>query len=185
MKNMIEPTENINESGEDETPPGDREIDQLRALLAEAQAQAAAAKDAQLRAAAEAENSRRRLDREAQATAKYATERLVGELIGVADTLELGLQAARASGAEVSALAEGMEMTYKQLMAILEKNGIKQEDPVGQKLNAGAHQAVSVVESGEVPAGHVVAVMQKGYRLHERVIRPAMVVVAKAPADGP
>lgn len=157
------------------------ELDTLRAQLAEAQAALSAAKDAHLRAMAEAENIRRRIEREAQSTAKYATEKLAGELVTVADTLEFGLLAATAEGAEVKAIAEGMDMTYKQLMAVLEKNGVKQENPVGQKLNASAHQAVSTVETGEVPPNHVASVMQKGYTLNGRVIRPAMVVVAKAP----
>lgn len=176
LMNMTEATENI-EQDNSETAS---ELDQLRALLDEALAQSAAAKDAQLRAVAETENTRRRLEREAQSSAKYATEKLVGELIGVADTLEFGLQAAAAPGAKVQALAEGMDMTYKQLMAALEKNGVKQENPVGQKLNASAHQAVSAVESNEVAPNHVISVMQKGYTLHGRVVRPAMVVVAKA-----
>lgn len=175
---MTEATENT-EQATPEAPLS--ELDQLRAALAEAQAALANAKDAHLRAIAEAENTRRRIEREAQSTAKYATEKLAGELVTVADTLEFGLQAAAAPGAEVKALAEGMEMTYKQLMAVLEKNGVKQENPVGQKLNASAHQAVSTVETSEVPANHVVSVMQKGYSLNGRVIRPAMVVVAKAP----
>lgn len=178
----MQPTEQneVNAAGGDQAPPS--ELDLLKAQLAEAQAQLAGAREAQLRAAAEAENTRRRIEREAQATAKYGAEKLLNDLVSVADNLEFGLQAAAAPGAEVKALTEGMDMTYRQLMAVLEKNGVRQENPVGQKLNASAHQAVSTVESAEVPANHVVSVMQKGYRLHDRVIRPAMVVVAKTPA---
>lgn len=179
---MMEPTENTIQE-QSETEPGIlSELELLNAQVAELQAQLAAAKEAQLRFAAEAENTRRRIERDAQSTAKYGSEKLVSQLISIADTLEFGLQAAATPGAEVKTLAEGMDMTYKQLMAVLEKNGVRQENPVGQKLNAAAHLAVSTIESAEVPPNHVVSVMQKGYKLHERVIRPAMVVVAKAPA---
>jgi molecular chaperone GrpE len=78
-----------------------------------------------------------------------------------------------------------MDMTYRQLMATLEKNGVRQLNPVGEKLNPSAHQAVSTAESAEVPPNHVLSVMQRGYQLHDRVIRPAMVVVARAPAAAP
>jgi molecular chaperone GrpE len=179
---MTEPTENtapLHPNSEWSAAP---DAAALEAQIAELRVQLAAAQEAQLRIAAEAENSRRRIEREAQATARYASERLIGELITVADALELGLQAATAPGAEVKALAEGMQMTYRQLMAVLEKHGLRQLNPVGEKLNPAAHQAVSTAESAEVPANHVLTVMQRGYQLHERVIRPAMVVVARAPA---
>lgn len=182
---MTEPTE-FKEQVQGEIPAESLdELSLLRAQLAEAQAQLANAKEAHLRLAAEADNARRRVEREAQSTAKYAVEKLLGELVAVADVLELGLQAAGAPGAELKALVEGMDMTYKQLMAVLEKNGVRQENPVGEKLNAAAHQAVSAMESAEVPANHVLTVMQKGYKLHERVIRPAMVIVAKTPTLSP
>lgn len=177
---MTDPTQNPETAPLNDEPVD--ELEQLRKQLADAIDQAAAAKDAQLRAVADLENTRRRLEREAQSSAKYATEKLLGELIGVADGLELGVQAAALPGAEVQSMAEGMQMTYQQLMAVLEKNGVKQENPVGQKLNAGVHQAISVVESAEVAPNHVISVMQKGYILNGRVVRPAMVVVAKAPA---
>lgn len=180
---MTEATENpAQEAAELEAAAAAAEIESLKAQLVEAQAQVAAAKDAQLRTVADAENTRRRIERDAQNSAKYAAEKLVAELITVADNLEFGLLAAAAEGAEVKSLVEGMDMTYRQLMTLLEKGGVRQENPVGEKLNASAHQAVSTVESTEVPPNHVVSVMQKGYKLHDRVIRPAMVVVAKAPA---
>ena len=183
LKNMSEPTEQAQETPQQPEAAEISPLDVLTAQVAELQAQLANAKEAQLRIAAEAENTRRRIERDAQSSAKYGAEKLVGELIAIADTLEFGLQAAAAPGVEVKALAEGMEMTYKQLMAVLEKNGVRQENPVGEKLNASAHQAVSTVESAELPPNHVVSVMQKGYKLHERVIRPAMVVVAKTPVE--
>ena len=158
------------------------EITALKAQLAEAEAKAAAARDAQLRAAAEAENTRRRLERDADASRKYASEKLLGDLLAVADSLELGLKASEAPEAQVKALAEGMQLTYRQLMAFLEKNGVKPVNPVGEAFNPDAHQAMTMIESAEMPANHVLSVMQKGYKLHERLLRPAMVAVAKAPA---
>lgn len=156
----------------------------LAAQLAEAQAQAAAAKDAQLRALADLENTRRRLEREAQTTAKYAAENLLRELINICDSLELGLKAASAAEGPAQALAEGMQITHRQLLALLEKNGVKALDPQGQPFNPDQHQAMSLVESAQVAPNHVVTVLQKGYSLHERLLRPAMVMVAKAP-DAP
>jgi len=153
----------------------------LRSELEQAQAQAAAAKDAQLRAAADLENTRRRIERDAANSLKFATEKLLGELLAVCDSLELGLKAASGEG-PAKVLADGMRLTYKQLMAVLEKNGVKQIDPTGQPFNPDHHQAMTMAESTEVPANHVLDTMQKGYLLHERLLRPAMVVVARAPA---
>ena len=163
----------------------DAEIAALKAALAEAEARAAAARDSQLRAVAETENVRRRLERDAASTLKYANERVLGELLAIADSLELGLQAAAKPDAQAQALSEGMQLTHRQLMAALEKNGVKQLDPKGEPFNPDAHQAVTMVESTTVAANHVLEVMQKGYKLHERLLRPAMVVVAKAPAEAP
>ncbi len=170
------------------TPPvEDVPVDELAAVqaqLAEAEARAAAAKDAQLRAIAELENTRRRFERDAVNNLKYAGEKLLGELLAVADSLELGLKAAASADAQTQALAEGMQLTWRQLIGVLEKNGVKQIDPQGQPFNPDLHQAMSVAESAEVAANHVIAVMQKGYTLHERLLRPAMVVVSRAPAAG-
>ncbi|TXH04046.1 MAG: nucleotide exchange factor GrpE [Nevskiaceae bacterium] len=166
-----------------ETPATpEAEIAALKAQLAEAEGRVAAARDAQLRAAAEAENTRRRIERDADASRKYAAEKLLGELLAVVDSLELGLKAAEAPEAQVKALAEGMQLTYRQLMALLEKQGVRQVDPKGEPFNPDLHAAMTMAETTVVAANHVVDVMQKGYRLHERLLRPAMVVVAKAPA---
>ena len=155
----------------------------LEAALAEAEQAAAQAKDAQLRAAADFENTRRRLERDAQRTAQYATENLLKELLAVADSVELGLKAARKPDAEVAALTEGMEITQRQVNSFLEKQGVTALDPAGQPFNPDEQQAMSMIESADVPPNHVLAVMQQGYRLHDRLLRPAMVIVAKAPAQ--
>lgn len=175
-----------------ETPPHDGQaadaegaasdpVSVLQAQLADAEARAAAAQDAQLRAIAELDNIRRRLERESQTSQRYANEGLLRELLGVADSLELGLKAAEGADikAQTKALIEGKQLTYRQLMALLEKQGVRQLDPAGQPFNPEQHQAMSMVESGDVAPNHVLQVMQKGYKLHERLLRPATVIVAK------
>lgn len=154
----------------------------LEDALAAAEQQADAAREAQLRAAAELENTRRRLERDAQKTAQFAAEGLLKALLAVADSVELGIKAARKPDAEVATLVEGMELTERQIATFLEKQGVHSIDPVGQPFNPDQHQAMSMIESADVAPNHVLAVMQKGYALHERLLRPAMVVVAKAPS---
>lgn len=172
-----------NPSAEESALTPEAEIVALSAQLVDAEARATAARDAQLRAAADMENTRRRIERDAANTLKYATEKLLNDLLAVADSLELGLKAAEAPESHVKALAEGMQLTHRQMMAFLEKNGVKPVDPKGEPFNPDAHQAMSMIESDEVPANHVLMVMQKGYKLHDRLLRPAMVMVAKAPAS--
>lgn len=155
----------------------------LAGRLAEAEAKAAAARDAQLRAVADLDNVRKRAEREIGNASKYSAEKLLGELLGVADSLDLGLAAAAKPEAQVAALLEGMKLTQKQLLSLLEKNGVKPVDPRGQPFNPELHEAVTMVPSAELPPNHVVDVMQKGYRLHDRLLRPAMVVVSKAPPE--
>lgn len=163
--------------GEPETP----DLAALTARLTDAEARAAAAKDAQLRAIADLDNVRKRAEREIANASKYGAEKLLGELLGVADSLDLGLLAAAKPEAQVASLTEGMRLTQKQLLSVLEKHGVKPIDPRGEPFNPDLHEAVTMVPSAEVAPNHVLNVMQKGYRLHERLLRPAMVVVAKAP----
>jgi molecular chaperone GrpE len=155
-------------------------INELEAQLADSQAAALVAKDAQLRAMAESENVRRRLEREAATGLKYAKEGLLGELLPVVDSLELGLKAAEKSeDSVVQALKSGMDMTLKQLLLTLEKHGVKAVGEVGQPFNPDHHQAMTMMAHAEIPANHIVLVMQKGYVLHERVLRAAMVAVSQ------
>ena len=110
---------------------------------------------------------------------------MLGDLLGVIDSLELGLKAAAVPEASARSIAEGLGLTHRQLLSFLDKHGVKVLDPAGQPFNPELHEAVSAVESAEVPPNHVVAVMQKGYRLHERLLRPAMVMVARAASNAP
>ena len=163
--------------GQTETPD---ELEGLRRQLTEAQAQAAGNWDKALRAAAELENVRRRVERESAQAQKYALERILGELIGVNDSLELALKAVAKENDEVRKHLEGLELTHKQLWQTLERYGVSQVDPQGQPFNPEFHEAVSTLESAEMAPNHVLSVMQKGYKLHDRLLRPAMVVVSRA-----
>jgi len=135
-----------------------------------------------LRLQAELENGRRRAERDVENAHKYALERFTQDLLPVKDSLELGLAAAGDDPA-VAKLREGTELTLKMLSQALEKYGIKEVNPLGQPFNPELHQAMSMQESAEQAPNTVLAVLQKGYTLNERLVRPALVVVAKAPTN--
>jgi molecular chaperone GrpE len=160
-----------------ESPPagaGEKSLDQL---LAEAQAKIDEQKDAWMRAMAEAENARKRAQADVQAAHKFAVERFAESLLPVMDSLEAALGAASEAP---PALRDGVEITAKQLKAALQKASIAEIAPAtGERFDPHRHQAMAAVESAAEP-NTIVAVMLKGYALHERVIRPALVTVAKA-----
>jgi len=165
-----------------ELPPP--EISAIEKELEEVRAQAAENMDKFLRAKAETDNVRRRAENEVASAHKYAVDRFASEVIAVRDSLDLA-RAVDLSAAEseaVQKMREGLELTLKQLDDVFSKFGIAVLDPVGEKFDPTRHQAISMVESADVAAGNVVTVVQKGYLLHDRVLRPAMVMVAKAPA---
>lgn len=147
----------------------------LAQSLKEAERKAAEHHDAWLRAKAEAENVRRRAQADVSNAHKYAVENFSTELLTVMDSLEAALAV---ENANVENFKNGMELTQKQLVAVFEKFNIKAIDPVGEKFDPHQHQAMCTVNS-ELEPNTVVQVMQKGYKLHERVIRPALVMVSK------
>jgi molecular chaperone GrpE len=153
------------------TAPDAAELEQLRAQLAEL-------KDEVLRARAETDNVRKRGQREVEAAHKYGQERLVQELLPVRDSLELGLAAAQ-SATEVESLRQGFELTVKMLGDFCDKLGIRKLEPVGEPFNPELHQAMSLEDSTATPPGHVIRVLQSGYLLNDRLLRPALVVVAR------
>lgn len=136
-----------------------------------------------LLARAETENSRRRSERDVESAHKYALEKFVRELLPVKDSLELGMAAAVGEGVAFDKLREGMELTLKMLGAALEKFGVEEVDPKGEKFNPERHQAMAMQESLTAEPNTVLTVYQKGYVLNERLIRPAMVVVSKSRAE--
>ena len=132
-----------------------------------------------MRARAESENIRRRADRDVENAHKYSLERFVSELLPVKDSLELGIAACDAENADVGTVREGAELTHKMLTAAIEKFGVQEVNPEGEAFNPEFHQAVSMQSAEGVDAGKVVTVIQKGYLLNERLVRPAMVIVSQ------
>ena len=147
----------------------------LEALLKTAELQAAEHHDAWLRAKAETENMRRRAAEEADRARKFAVEGFAGELLAVKDSLEAALADTSPS---VETLKSGVELTLKQLAAAFAKFNLADIEPLGEKFDPHLHQAIQMVESDQ-PANTVVTVLQKGYRLNERTLRPALVMVSK------
>jgi molecular chaperone GrpE len=155
-------------------------------LAAELEASKAAAeqlRDQVLRAAAEAENVRRRAQRDVENAHKFAIEKFAAELLPVADSLERAVETARANRSDgaAAAIADGVELSLKLFLDVLARAGIVQIDPHGEPFNPQLHEAVSTIQSEGVEPGSVVHVLQKGYTLNGRLMRAAMVMVAKAP----
>lgn len=144
--------------------------------LAEALQQA---KDQTLRVQAEMQNLRRRVDRDVENAHKFALEKFVGELLPVVDNLERALAAIDTDDALMTAVREGIELTLKSFLGVLESHKVKQIEPTGEPFNPDFHQAISMVANPEVPANTVIEAFQKGYTLNDRLVRPAMVVVSK------
>ena len=138
--------------------------------------------DKYLRLAAEFENYKRLTQREQRDQIKFGNELLLQELLPVVDNLERAIKAARDNGGS-SALVQGIDLTLKQLSGALAKFGVQTVESVGQAFDPSAHQAVSHVPSDTVPSNHVVDEFQKGYRLHERILRAAMVSVSSGPEN--
>lgn len=144
--------------------------------LAAAEARAQENWDRYLRTAAELDNVRKRAARDVENAHKFALERFARELLAVRDTLEMGLAAA--DGASIESLIEGKEATLKLLTTTLQQFGIEEVDPEGEPFDPELHEAISMQPSNEVEPGSVVNVVQKGYTLNGRLLRPAMVIVA-------
>jgi molecular chaperone GrpE len=144
------------------------ELEQLRAAVT-------AIKDEALRERAELDNQRKRLVRDLDQARKFANEKLLSQLLPVLDSLEAGLSA---SAGESGKLREGMELTLKQLLKVAADNGMTVIDPKGEAFNPDWHQAISQIAAPDVAPGHVAQVFQKGYLLNDRLLRPALVVVA-------
>ncbi len=176
-----EPEQPDNENPESAEPTGDgaEVTEEAEPALSETevlQARADENWDKYLRAVAEAENIRKRATRDVEHARKYALEAFGRDMLAVRDSLEMGLDAADSADAE--ALREGSEATLKLLTSTLARFGIELVDPAGQPFDPELHEAISMQPSEDVPAGSVVTVVQKGFTLNGRLLRPAMVVVA-------
>ncbi len=170
---------NQDERRDNQTAPeeGTNEIDTLRAELAEM-------RDRMLRALAETENTRRRAEREKQDATQYAVTRFARDMLQIADNFARALAACpptlrEAADPAVKAVLDGVEATERQLLASLERHGVKPIDTADGKFDPNLHQAIAEVPGQGKPAGHIVDVVQAGYRIGDRLLRPAMVTVAR------
>ena len=152
------------------------DLEALKARVAELEASNTELRETVLREKAELENQRRRLHRDLEQARRFANEKLLNELLPVFDGLESGLAV---ETADVAAMREGLGLTLKSLLKVGESNGLAQVDPLGQPLDPERHHAVSMIEAPGAVAGTVVSVLQKGYVLNDRLLRPALVAVAK------
>ncbi|MCX7053618.1 MAG: nucleotide exchange factor GrpE [Proteobacteria bacterium] len=150
------------------------------AELSAAQAQLQEAREAQLRALAEMENVRKRAQRDVESAHRFAVERFAADMIEVRDTLELGLAAAGAAP-EAAKFVEGALATLRMVDKAFERAGIAVMDPVGQSFNPELHEAIMAQPTADHPVGSVLAVVQKGFTLNGRLLRPARVVIARSP----
>jgi molecular chaperone GrpE len=155
----------------------EKNADSLESQLEDAQAKATDNWSQYLRAKAEMDNLRRRNIKDVENAHKYGLEKFATEMLPVLDGISMGLAVEDASA---ESLREGMELTMNMLEKMMEKLGIEEIDPINEKFDAAKHQAMSVQPNADVEPNTVIAVMQKGYSLNERLIRPAMVLVSKA-----
>ena len=157
--------------------------DELAARVQSLEEQLAAAQDQSLRMAADLQNVRRRAEQDVEKAHKFALEKFAGDLLLVVDSLERGLELTSAVDEASKAIREGMELTLKAFHDTLKRYQVEQLDPYGEPFNPEHHQAMAMEPNGSVEPNSVLKVFQKGYLLNGRLLRPAMVVVSKAPAE--
>ena len=159
--------------------------DDLNARVLDLEEQLAAAKDQSLRVAAELQNVRRRAEQDIEKAHKFALEKFSGDLLPVVDTLERALEMSSPDDEAIKPMREGIELTLKMFHDTLKRYNLEPVDPHGEPFNPEHHQAMAMEESVHLEPGSVVKVFQKGYLLNGRLLRPAMVVVSKAPEQTP
>ncbi|QCI10654.1 nucleotide exchange factor GrpE [Pseudomonas putida] len=156
--------------------------DNTDARIQELEEQLAAAKDQSLRAVADLQNVRRRAEQDVEKAHKFALEKFAGDLLPVIDSLERGLELSSADDETIKPMREGIELTLKMFHDTLKRYNLEPVDPHGEPFNAEHHQAMAMQESADAEPNSVLKVFQKGYLLNGRLLRPAMVVVSKAPS---
>lgn len=175
----VDQPEEATEAAQAEEAVAPAELTQEETIL-QLQEELAGAKDAALRAQADAQNVMRRAEQDVEKARKFALERFTGELLPVVDNLERALEAATIDDEAIKPIAEGVELTLKSFLDALGKFNVEVVDPAGEPFDPNLHQAMSMVENPDVEPNSVIAVMQKGYTLNGRLVRPAMVMVSKA-----
>lgn len=172
-------TADVTDQAEATEQSAELDIAELMQQLAAAQAEIPALKEQVLRAQAEVQNVRRRAEQDVEKAHKFALEKFANEMLLIVDNLERALEASDANDENVKSLREGVEMTLNMFVSGLAKFQIEQVNPQGEAFDPANHQAMSMVDAGDAAPNTVVAVMQKGYTLSGRLLRPAMVMVAK------
>jgi molecular chaperone GrpE len=180
VKEAEQQVEELNEQAVEAISEEQEKINELELSLAAAQSTVADQKDSVVRAKAEVDNIRRRAAQDVEKARKFALEKFAGEMLTTVDNLERALQSIDKDDEGNKAITEGVELTLQGLITSLDKFGIKAVDPQDQPFNPDLHQAMSMQEVPDVAPNTVIAVMQKGYELNGRLIRPAMVMVSKA-----
>jgi len=170
-----EAAEAVQAEGEEQAPESPEET------IARLEDAVSTAHDEALRAQAEAQNAIRRAEQDVEKARKFALERFCNELLPVVDNLERALEAAEGDEEILKPIAEGVELTLKSFLDALQKFSIEPVSPQGEPFDPQLHQAMTMVENAEVEPNTVIAVMQKGYTLNGRLVRPAMVMVSKSP----
>ncbi len=172
--------EDAGQAGEAAAP--ELTLEQALVQIDSLQLEAAAAREQALREQAEAQNARRRAERDVEKAHKFALEKFTNDLLPVVDNLERAIASIDTGNEQFKAVGEGVELTLKSLVDALKRHQVEAVDPEGEPFDPQLHQAMSMVENPDVEPNTVINVFQKGYTLHGRLVRPAMVVVAKAPA---
>ena len=162
--------------GEVESKVESESVDEVAQLKAEAEKW----KETALRSEAESQNIRRRSEKDVQNAHKFGVEKLIKEMLPVIDNLDRALESADTENESLKAMTQGVELTLKSFVATLEKFDVKEINPVGEPFDANLHQAMTMIQQPDAEPNSVIAVMQKGYEMHGRLLRPAMVVVNKA-----
>lgn len=179
-----EQQEDVDPTTEEQTPDAG---EVAAARIADLEKQLAAMKDQALRALAEAENTRKRSDRDRQDTAKFSVSSFAKELLTVADNLRRALSAItpeqQANSPELKNIYTGVEATERELLGLFERNGIKKIEPLGNKFDANLHEVLFEIDAHDKPPGIVMQVIEPGYTIHERLLRPARVGVSKGGED--
>ncbi|UTA47038.1 nucleotide exchange factor GrpE [Simiduia sp. 21SJ11W-1] len=180
---QVEPLDEAPEAQAEANPEGAEAAEPagLEARIAELEAELQQAKENTLRAAAEAQNIRRRAEADVEKAHKFGQEKIVSDMLVVADNLERALASVEGADEQFKSVTEGLELTLKSLIDGLKRHKVEQIDPKGEPFDPEFHQAMTMVPNPEVEPNTVMDVFQKGYTLHGRLVRPAMVVVAKAP----
>ena len=180
---MDQAQEPINEAElESQITDVEGELTVLQQKLEQAEAAVQEEKERALRIAAEMENLRRRAAQDVEKAHKFALEKFAGDLLPVIDSLERALELSDRDNEQLKPTLEGVELTLRSMLATVNKFGVSVIEPQGTPFDPNKHQAMSMIENPDVAPNTVIAVMQKGYELNGRVIRPAMVMVARAPS---